>query len=209
MVGATGAQRLGIKTCAAKVHDLCGIGSRDRHACRPTDRAHVLWRFRATMLAIVAISPRIPRVVWRAFAVAILTVLGDHAWATDRKALLDTRVSTQNEICELARADRRHTPSQSCVNCHDGTVATGVEHRGITAGVGRRNGTHPVDVNFAQLRRLSRGRLRELAELPKALVLQDGIIVTCVTCHNGASQQPSHVAVPLSGSALCFSCHNR
>ena len=41
----------------------------------------------ATMLAIVAISLRIPKVAWIAFAVAILTVLGDHPWATDRIVL--------------------------------------------------------------------------------------------------------------------------
>jgi predicted CXXCH cytochrome family protein len=106
-------------------------------------------------------------------------------------------------LCELPRVDRRHATSQACLACHDGTVAGEVHFS--TERMSR--GSHPVDVSYSRAGLEHPDTFHPQGALPGSLVLNDGR-VTCATCHDGASREPHKVAVTMSASALCFSCHN-
>jgi len=99
-------------------------------------------------------------------------------------------------VCLLARADRASTPSRVCAACHDGTVAA--------TGVPGLRGEHPVGVDYAAAR--ARRRWSLLDRPGPALVLVGGR-VECTTCHDGASGERHHTALPMARSALCLSCH--
>jgi predicted CXXCH cytochrome family protein len=98
--------------------------------------------------------------------------------------------------CTLASADRLSTTTRECLTCHDGTL--GNTHFAT-------RGDHPVDVSYDG-RLGGTTRLRPRFEVSRRLVMPDGE-VRCVTCHDGASTERSHVAVSLAGSGLCRSCH--
>jgi len=98
-------------------------------------------------------------------------------------------------LCQLGSVDRASTPSRLCIGCHDGTVTA-------AGGVALR-GEHPVGVHYqAALAR----RPEMLRPVPAALVLVAGRI-ECTTCHDGASPERFHIALPMARSALCLSCH--
>jgi hypothetical protein len=90
--------------------------------------------------------------------------------------------------------DRKTTPSSDCVACHDGTNASNAKTG------------HRFDVEY-----VAAGDLRKDPETfdPK-VVLGTGNKVTCLTCHDPASDLPLHLAAPTSGlpeQRLCVACH--
>jgi len=90
--------------------------------------------------------------------------------------------------------ERSACRSEVCLSCHDGSVAREV----------LRHASHPVEVSYADAWLGGRAGLR--SALPDALVLSDGLM-TCATCHDGASLHPSRIAV--EPGALCTECHDR
>ncbi|HET7827008.1 MAG TPA: hypothetical protein VFK90_16855, partial [Anaeromyxobacter sp.] len=98
-------------------------------------------------------------------------------------ALASRRVGAADPTCLLATADfdRSRCSSSACLSCHDGTCAPSVS--------GERS--HPVDRPYASA--WLRGTL-SLRSIPAPeLVLAAGV-VTCATCHDGASALPHRTA---------------
>lgn len=94
--------------------------------------------------------------------------------------------------------------TRGCLSCHDGSVASNHVSLARNAGMER---SHPVDIVYASSLARLPGKLHVRYDMPQRLVLPDGR-VTCITCHDGASSEPFHVALPMNGSRLCFGCHN-
>ena len=90
-----------------------------------------------------------------------------------------------NGLCTLPCADRASYPSRYCLTCHDGSVMPSVEG-------------HPLDVPY-----------EGAPPPPPAIVLQDGGIVACTSCHNywAVPRQPAWAAITMAGSKLCLACH--
>jgi predicted CXXCH cytochrome family protein len=106
--------------------------------------------------------------------------------------------------CLLPTVDRATATTRLCLSCHDGSLGTS-HLPGPAVGSAAGPGMHPVDVGYEAA--LQRGRrLRPRFEVSRRLAMPDGRL-TCVTCHDGASQEPAHLAVPMSRSTLCFACH--
>jgi predicted CXXCH cytochrome family protein len=105
--------------------------------------------------------------------------------------------------CTLPRVDRARTGSRACIGCHDGSIGLGAAH--ALAG-GAPGGEHPVDVSYARAFARQPGSYRSAFDLPRAVVLPEGR-VACTSCHDAASAEPHRAAVPMGGSALCFTCH--
>jgi hypothetical protein len=111
-------------------------------------------------------------------------------------ALAARRGAAADPTCLLASADfdRSRCTSAACLSCHDGTCAPSVS--------GERS--HPVDRPYANA--WLRGTL-SLRSIPAAeLVLAAGV-VTCATCHDGASPMPHRTAIPRD--RICQGCHDR
>jgi predicted CXXCH cytochrome family protein len=106
--------------------------------------------------------------------------------------------------CILPNVDRETATVRACLSCHDGTFGT--THIGARAGTAAGPGVHPVGVSYdlAALRR----KLRPRYQVSRRLLMPDGQ-VTCVTCHDGASPERYHLAMSMSQSGMCRSCHDR
>jgi predicted CXXCH cytochrome family protein len=111
-----------------------------------------------------------------------------------------------DEICGLRTRSRWVATSESCVACHDGAIGE-VVHASFPALGARIGESHPVEIQYDDVAAKSPGRYRARAEVPRALWLPGGR-VTCTTCHDGTSAEPSRVAMPLASSRLCFGCHD-
>lgn len=79
-------------------------------------------------------------------------------------------------------------------------------HVGNRPGGAVEAGTHPVDVSYREAASRNR-RLHSPFQVSQRLSLPEGR-VTCLSCHDGASGQPKHVALPMARSELCFACHD-
>jgi predicted CXXCH cytochrome family protein len=103
----------------------------------------------------------------------------------------------RDDVCTLRTVERSEATTQSCLSCHDGTVAGG--HAGFGSG------EHPLDVSYdvAASRNL---RFRARFEVSRRILLPGGKI-TCISCHDGASDEPKHTAMTMSRGTLCTSCH--
>ena len=130
----------------------------------------------------------------RSLATAALTLLA--AAATARPDELG------GDPCQLASADRARATARQCLACHDGTVAPAVGE----AALGGPHGSHPVDLGYDAAAARNR-RLHPRFDLSRALALPGGN-VACVTCHDGASREPHHTALPMARSAMCLGCHD-
>jgi len=127
--------------------------------------------------------------------------LGSGAGWSRRSAPVDLSyaVASSGDGCVLPTVDRARTRSAVCLTCHDGTVGATMH-----AVAGELEG-HPIERTYEGVL-LASGRLRARADLPAQLVLPEGV-VACTTCHDGGAPAPSRLAVPMTGSALCLSCH--
>jgi predicted CXXCH cytochrome family protein len=104
--------------------------------------------------------------------------------------------------CILPSVARETASARACLSCHDGTFGT--THLAARAGTAAGPGVHPVGVSYELA--AARRRLRPRYEVSRRLVMPDGL-VTCVTCHDGASPEPFHLAMTMRQSAMCQSCH--
>lgn len=102
--------------------------------------------------------------------------------------------------------------SMECITCHDGTLASSVHYKVKTAeqaqtrSLGNIAGSHPVGMDYTRY-----GNNREYVphySLPGNMVLMDGRI-GCISCHDMLSKNKAYLAVELSNSELCFSCHRK
>ena len=104
----------------------------------------------------------------------------------------------------------KHT--RACLGCHDGVSAPDSTNttpwnpgKGFTGDRGR---SHPVGVPYSRrASRLGGARLRPASLLPREIRLPGGT-VGCLSCHNLYARDRHRLAVPIKGSALCFSCHD-
>jgi predicted CXXCH cytochrome family protein len=113
-------------------------------------------------------------------------------------------MARETSPCALGRVGRLEATTRTCLSCHDGLAAPGVEYA-TTRGAG--HGSHPVDVDYAQASMRPRARFRPQGALPASVVLPGGK-VTCTSCHDGASREKHHTAMPMERSRLCTSCHD-
>ncbi len=111
-------------------------------------------------------------------------------------ASIQSVVSLNDSGCELSRVDRRVTTAQRCLSCHDGSCAGAID-------TGR--GRHPFDVSVYG----ARPDVSIKHSIPSRIVLVNGSLVSCTTCHNywAVPRQPHSVSVPLG--ELCESCHDK
>lgn len=117
------------------------------------------------------------------------------AIATAALALVAAGVSgTSTCLLLVPGFQRASADSRACLGCHDGTAAGAVSL----------HASHPVERVYADAWMERRADLRAIPA--RELVLAKGL-VTCATCHDGASSHPHHTAVPPEG--LCRGCHDR
>jgi hypothetical protein len=103
-------------------------------------------------------------------------------------------------LCELSRADRARTASVRCMACHDGAVGGAIEFHMGPRGTSM---SHPVEMSYEAIAARQPERYEARAALPPEVPLVEGK-VACTSCHDGASRDPKHVAIPVR---LCQSCH--
>jgi Cytochrome c7 and related cytochrome c len=111
-------------------------------------------------------------------------------------ALAGSGAAAADVDCLLASPDfdRSTCSSSACLSCHDGTCAAAVSSER----------SHPVDRVYATGWLARRVDLRSIPD--RELVLADGLI-TCASCHDGASALRHRTAVPVA--RLCQGCHDR
>ena len=100
--------------------------------------------------------------------------------------------------------------SESCLSCHDGTLAPSMLHSPTvtlfgTMGLGLEK-SHPVEIDYARAYLTSEGKLQAPSALNSAVRLHNGE-VQCTTCHTCAEPTPEKLVMSNKGSRLCFSCH--
>mgnify|MGYP000291772529 CR=1 FL=1 len=69
-------------------------------------------------------------------------------------------------------------------------------------------GGHIVSVSYADLAARNKGLL-PVSSLPPELVLHEGKIITCATCHGFEPHNGMALAMDNRGSFLCRSCHRK
>jgi predicted CXXCH cytochrome family protein len=104
--------------------------------------------------------------------------------------------------------------SQTCLSCHDGTVATGIGVGGDEV-PGVHAGSHPVGVAYVDgaLPGIKKpgggggyGQLRAATGLDSRIRLFSGQ-VGCGSCHSPYSQEQKLLVMSNYRSALCMNCH--
>lgn len=131
--------------------------------------------------------------------------------------MADTGLSIQQVGHLKASSDQLAVPmddySMHCLGCHsDGAGGFLVEVD--ASGNVRHNGSrvaHPVgvDYNDALIRGLDRrNHFHPAASLNEKILLPNGM-VSCVSCHEGYSEQHGELVMSNAGSGLCLECHNR
>ncbi len=97
--------------------------------------------------------------------------------------------------------------SQTCMSCHDGSLASDAgSHRRFTS-MGEGNTEHPVGVAYVGGgKRLSEMRLIPTSRLDPRIRLFEGKM-GCGSCHSPYSRTPSKLLMSNAGSKLCLSCH--
>jgi predicted CXXCH cytochrome family protein len=100
---------------------------------------------------------------------------------------------TASTGCALVTAVRSLTRADVCVGCHDAVLLPV-------------HAQHAYWVDYEAARAVR--PLRAAVELPHEIVLvgEPGML-SCTSCHDGASGYPNHTALPLERSALCVGCH--
>jgi hypothetical protein len=86
--------------------------------------------------------------------------------------------------------------------CHDGGSGPFVEFHMSTAGAAGMS--HPVEVDYGAAAARHPRQYVSPRALPRDVPLVEGK-VACTSCHDGASRNRNHVAMP---QRLCESCHS-
>ena len=90
--------------------------------------------------------------------------------------------------CGLIGIDRSSASSVYCLECHDGSVAVGIGE------------SHPYDVDYFN------SKLPNLNPFPPAIIVLNGGLVVCTSCHDGESSLSFHV-ISYGNQEICFACH--
>ncbi len=98
------------------------------------------------------------------------------------------------------------TFSLQCMSCHE-TLGDdlGIRMSGNVIRHSSDRGNHPVGMPYQ--RSIGYGGYRAMAMLPKEIVLPNGK-VSCISCHDGYSEQHGGLVMENEGSRLCYSCHD-
>jgi predicted CXXCH cytochrome family protein len=147
---------------------------------------------KTTIAAGLALAPVAALLLWSAPA-------RSEMWSDDALA-------RETSACALGRTSRAQASSRGCLSCHDGLAASAVSYT-FGRGSGSMHGSHPVDVDYGAAELRPGNRFRPPGALPASIVLPGGK-VGCVSCHDGASPERYHTALPMDRSRLCFSCHD-
>lgn len=96
--------------------------------------------------------------------------------------------------------------SLHCLSCHNDKNQGGplaIDGRGVL-----RHGavSHPIGVVYAEAAR--RGSFHPEAGLAEEVLLPQGR-VSCISCHEGYSEQHGRLVMSNGGSALCLECHDK
>ena len=112
-----------------------------------------------------------------------------------------------------AEGTRIDKASMTCLSCHDGSlgsandVNSGSWKHGVRMSPFDPEGSHPIGVNYARAMR-KHGGLRPVSQLNPAIKLIDGK-VSCRSCHDMYATTYKKLVVTMSGSRLCFECHDK
>ena len=93
--------------------------------------------------------------------------------------------------------------SAGCLACHENA---GGSHASFC--LLAECGGHIVSVSYADLAARNKGLL-PMSSLPPELVLYEGKIITCATCHGFEPHSGMALAMDNRGSVLCRSCHRK
>jgi predicted CXXCH cytochrome family protein len=149
-----------------------------------------------------------------------------HAMMLGRAHLVpsETLGATEGDVDRRSRqlagggdAGPAHGSSTTCLSCHDGSVASFVDHGGAgfsqaprrAATRGFLDRSHPVSIDYP-----SDGHRGPLGaayipvhQLDERIQLVDGRI-ECISCHSPYSNLEHQLVMSNHGSALCLSCHD-
>ena len=100
-----------------------------------------------------------------------------------------------NELDEL---------SAGCISCHDGSLGKGGNVR-MKSGDSSVSDSHPIGIDYNSISYRKHG-YRNIHNVRTEIKFVDGRL-GCLSCHDLNNKEKSHLAAPLKGSALCFSCH--
>ena len=93
--------------------------------------------------------------------------------------------------------------SAGCLACHENA---GGSHAGFC--LLAECGGHIVSVSYADSAARNKGLL-PVSSLPSELVLYEGKIITCATCHGFEPHSGMALAMDNRGSVLCRACHRK
>lgn len=99
--------------------------------------------------------------------------------------------------------------SKECLGCHDGALGSLADvSSNMGSGVWNHgNGvSHPIGVDYMDAYR-KRGKLYPIYSVNPAIKFYNGK-VGCGSCHSVFAGDKFKLALPMTGSALCFACHN-
>ena len=110
---------------------------------------------------------------------------------------LDARSSTGGDIDQY---------TIQCLSCHE--TLEGELNVQVRGGITRHNNSkasHPIGMKYENS--IAFGGYRAISSIPAEIALPDGT-VSCISCHQGYSNEHGEVVMSNQGSALCYSCHD-
>lgn len=101
--------------------------------------------------------------------------------------------------------------SRQCLGCHDGVNAVesinSIGGHGGSVWFADRSRNHPIGIAYPKrANRSGKLPLRQANLLPPEIELPEGK-VSCVSCHDLYGTDRKLLTIPISGSQLCFACH--
>lgn len=93
-----------------------------------------------------------------------------------------------------------------CMSCHETLEGDlNVQIRGGITRHSNSKASHPVGMNYEQS--AIYGGYRPISSLPAEIALPNGTM-SCISCHQGYSDEHGQLVISNDRSALCFSCHD-
>lgn len=125
------------------------------------------------------------------------------------KARLDAHLrSSSHRTSSRSSRGVLDSESQSCMSCHDGTLASDAgSHRALRS-LDNPSEEHPMAVAYASAgRTLSEMKLLPQSRLDPRIRLFNGNM-GCGSCHSPYSRIPNQLVMSNNASKLCLSCHH-